>query len=244
MRTHLVVQTPLQIMKNFITKLRKSSKMSQEDLARKLGISRPTLISIEKGTRDLTIGELRKISKIFDIPIEVILNKEFSIIKKVDYQNFSQLSLKRFRNLILQCIKYGSSNSDGKITKTKLAKLVYLCDFANYYKFLTPISGFEYRKLAQGPVAIQFFDIIDSEESICVEIKSRAMMISLNEEPEESILSKDEEKIVKAVCKKWKKAKTQEIVDFTHEQIPWKVCKDGEVIPYTLINSEAPENVY
>ena len=231
-------------MKNFITRLRKLNKLSQEELAKKIGISRPTLIAVEKGERDITYSELKKMSKIFDIPMEIILDDELSADKKVDCQNYSKKSLKRFRNLVLQCIKYGSDDKDLKITKTKLAKLVYLCDFANYHKFLTPISGFEYRKLAQGPVPIQFFDIIDSEESICVVSSGRAMMISLNEEPEESVLSADEEKIIKAVCKKWKSAKTQEVVDFTHKQLPWSMCKEGEVIPYELINMEEPTNVY
>lgn len=230
-------------MQNFIIKLRKKNKLSQEELAKKIGISRPTLISIEKGDRDITLGELKKISAIFDIPIEIILDEESSVDTKVSSQDFSQKSFKRFHNLILQCIKYGADN-DGKITKTKLAKLVYFCDFASYYKFLKPISGFEYRKLAQGPVAIQFFDIIDTDESIFVESKGKAMMISLNEESQESALSKDEEKIVRSVCKKWKEKNTKEIVEFTHKQIPWKVCRDGEIIPYQLINNEAPEDVY
>ena len=231
-------------MENFITKLRKLNKLSQEDLAKKIGVSRPTLIAIEKGEKDITVSQLKKLSEIFDIPLEILLDDELSVDKKIDYQNFSEQSFKRFRNLVLQCIKYGSDEKDAKITKTKLAKLVYLCDFANYYNFLTPISGFEYRKLAQGPVAIQFFDFIDSEESICVESSGRAMMISLNEEPEDSVLSADEEKIVKAVCMKWKKANTQEVVDFTHKQLPWAMCKEGEAIPYELINMEAPANVY
>lgn len=230
-------------MKDLIIKLRKANKLSQEELAKQIGISRPTLISIEKGDRDITLGELKKISEIFDIPVEIILDEELSLDSKVSAQDFAKQSFKRFHNLILQCIKYGSDD-DGKITKTKLAKLVYLCDFASYYKFLKPISGFDYRKLAQGPVAIQFFDIIDTDESICVESRGRAMLVSLNEQPTQSELNEEEEKIVKSVCAKWKQAKTQEIVDFTHNQIPWKVCRDGEVIPYCLINNEAPEHVY
>jgi transcriptional regulator with XRE-family HTH domain len=208
-----------------------------------MGISRPTLISIEKGKRDITLEELKKISEIFDVPIEIILNENFSIEKKINSQSFTKQAFNRFQNLILQCIKYGA-DEDGKITKTKLAKLVYLCDFASYYNFLKPISGFEYHKLARGPVAIQFFDIIDENESICVESKGRSMMISLNERPEKGVLDSNEENIVKSVCTKWKEKNTKEIVDFTHNQIPWKICKDGDAIPYTLINSEAPDNVY
>ncbi|MBI5152809.1 DUF4065 domain-containing protein [Candidatus Peregrinibacteria bacterium] len=230
-------------MKNLIIKLRKSAGLSQEELSQKIGISRPTLISIEKGERDITLTELKKISEIFDIPIEIILDEELEISQKIDLQKFSEKSFQKFHNLILQCIKYGA-DEDGKITKTKLAKLVYLCDFASYYKFLNPISGFEYRKLDQGPVAIEFFDIIDSNESICVEKKGKAMMVSLVEQPDDNALNPEEQKLVQAVCKKWRKADTQKLVDFTHNQIPWKVCKNREVIPYTLINNEAPENVY
>lgn len=230
-------------MKDLILKLRKSAGMSQEDLSQKLGMSRPTLIAIEKGERDITLGELRKISEIFDIPMEIILDEELGISAKVEAQNSSDKSFRKFHNLILQCIKYGSGE-DGKITKTKLAKLVYLCDFASYYKFLSPISGFEYHKLPQGPVAIEFFDIVESEESICMEKKDKAILLSLAEAPDDTILSPKEQKLVETVCKRWKKSSTQEIVDFTHKQLPWAMCRDREVIPYVLINNEEPDNVY
>lgn len=230
-------------MKDFILKLRKEAGFSQEELSKKLGISRPTLISIEKGERDITLTELKVISETFDIPIEIILDEELSTSEKVDLRNFSVKSFNKFHNLILQCIKYGSAE-DGKITKTKLAKLVYLCDFASYYQSLKPISGFEYRRLAQGPVAIEFFDIIDSDQSVKAEESRGAIMISLVEQPSDSLLDKKELALVKEVCSKWQRASTQEIVEFTHKQLPWKICKDREVIPYTLINNEEPENVY
>ena len=232
-------------MKDFIVKLRKSAGFSQEELAQKLGFSRPTLISIEKGERDITLTELRKISEIFDIPIEIILDEGLEISQKVDSQKFGEKAFSKFHNLVLQCIKYGAG-IDGKITKTKLAKLVYLSDFASYYNFLKPISGFEYRKLPRGPVAIEFFDIIDNDESVSVEKKknSDAIMISLVEQPDDSILDKEELELVKVICKKWKKANTQKIVDFTHRQLSWSMCKDREIIPYELINMESPDNVY
>lgn len=230
-------------MKDFLVKLRKSAGLTQEQLAQKLGVSRPTLVLIEKGDREITLTELTKISQIFDLPLEIILDAAMSLPSKINSQNFGERSLKKFHNLILQCIKYGASD-EGKITKTKLSKLVYLCDFAHYYKTLTPISGFEYHRLARGPVAIEFFDIIDEDESIAWEKNGEAILVKLVEQPDDSVLNKEELALVKEICKKWQKANTQEIVDFTHKQIPWKVCKDREVIPYSLINNEAPENVY
>ncbi|MBL4694465.1 DUF4065 domain-containing protein [Candidatus Gracilibacteria bacterium] len=231
------------MIQNFIFKIRKLNGISQDELAKKMGISRPTLIAIEKGTRDVTLPELKKLSKIFDVPLHIMLDEELKISDQLDAQNARHKSFKKFHNLVLQCVKYGSDD-DGKITKTKLAKLVYLCDFASYYEYLVPISGFEYHRLAQGPVAIEFFDLIDTDESLCVESKGRAMMISLTENPSESSLTADEDVIVKKICLKWKKKNTKEIVEFTHQQIPWATSRVGEVIPYELINMEDSQNVY
>jgi len=157
---------------------------------------------------------------------------------KIENKNY-----KCFRDLVYQCIKFGSG-SDGKIPKTKLAKLVYLSDFLHYYRFLDPISGLEYRRLPQGPVAIQFFDILKEDKNILVENKGRAQLISLKKALNKSTLTKKAKGIVEIVCQKWKNFKTQEIVNFTHNQIPWKVSDEGEKIPYTLINLEEPNNVY
>ncbi len=64
-------------------------------------------------------------------------------------------ALKKLQQIIAHCIVYGAMK-DGKITKTKLAKLVYLVDFAKFYKFLVPMTGFEYKKLPFGPVTVEF----------------------------------------------------------------------------------------
>jgi uncharacterized protein YwgA len=69
-------------------------------------------------------------------------------------------ALKKLQQIIAHCIAYGAMK-DGKITKTKLAKLVYLVDFANFYKFLVHKTGFEYKKLPYGPVTVEFFSILE-----------------------------------------------------------------------------------
>src|SRR3989338_6889371 len=53
--------------------LREQRHFSQEQLADVLGISRPTYMQIEKGERELTISEARKLASIFDISLEDFL---------------------------------------------------------------------------------------------------------------------------------------------------------------------------
>jgi hypothetical protein len=57
-------------------------------------------------------------------------------------------------------------------------------------------------------------------------------------------ISKEEEILMVDIAKKWKDKKTNEIVNFTHNQLPYTLCRDNEIIPYELIIQEDPETVY
>jgi uncharacterized phage-associated protein len=155
--------------------------------------------------------------------------------------------IEKYTQLILHAIKCGA-DQDGKITKTKLAKMVYLSDFAHFYSYLDSISGLKYRHIDYGPVADEYFRIIDQlEESgvISIERKDKANLICLNEVNlfnEE--LTAEEKETIEKVCKKWKHKNTMQIVDFTHKQLPYKLTEPEEIIPYELITQEEVENVY
>lgn len=53
------------MMKNIVRKLRKESKLRQEDLARELGVSRQTIIAIENNKYDPSLELALKISIFF-----------------------------------------------------------------------------------------------------------------------------------------------------------------------------------
>lgn len=59
-------------MKNKLEELRRSNNESQEDLAKFLGVSRQTVISIEKGRYNPSIILAFKIANHFGLPIEEI----------------------------------------------------------------------------------------------------------------------------------------------------------------------------
>lgn len=54
-------------MKNMIKNIRKNNKLTQQQFAKKLGISRNALINYEKGTRKPSVELLLKISEIFNV---------------------------------------------------------------------------------------------------------------------------------------------------------------------------------
>jgi transcriptional regulator with XRE-family HTH domain len=217
-----------------VTKLRNQSGLTQEDVANKLGISRQRWILVEKGERDLSTEELGKLATLFGIDI-------------ADF--FEEIpNLKKFRQMYFACLRY-AANDHGNVPKTKLAKLLYLADFTNFFKELEPMSGVKYRRLEYGPVPDVFFSLTDDlleQGKINIEIIDKgAQMISLRTtDNDTSELTAEEILKIKEICELWKDKPTQEIVNFTHEQKPWKMCRDGEYIPYSLIIQEDPGRVY
>ncbi|MBI2676945.1 MAG: DUF4065 domain-containing protein [Candidatus Yanofskybacteria bacterium] len=222
----------------FIKALRIKRGFSQSELAIKLGMSRPSYIAVEQERKELTLSEAEKLSEIFGVSL-----KEMESGISANYEKYKQMILAYIRN--------AGSKKDGRITKTKLAKLVYLADFAWFYDNLESMSGMQYRKIQYGPVPDSYFRVIDELfEDGQIEInptEDGAMLISQTRNGAKvalSEISKDEEKLIKSISKKWKDKNTQEIVTFTHNQLPYLMANDEEFVSYGLITQENPEDVY
>ena len=228
---------------NNIEQARLACGYTQEQVAHAIGLSRPTYINIESGKKELTVRQAEALSSMLRISMDDILGVSdgtsvFSDVLK---------STEKYKQMILNSLKAGA-DGDGKITKTKLAKLVYLADFIWYYLNSKPMSGMTYRKLPRGPVADVYFRALDELEedgTIIRELKGKAVLFSLVEQGAPySRLSVDELDLIEKIGKAWSSKSTNDIVSFTHDQLPWQICRDGEVIPYGLITQEEPERVY
>lgn len=64
------------LLKNEVYKYRKQRKMTQEDLAKKVGVTRQTIISIEQGKYIASLPLALKIAKTFEMPVEEIFMVE------------------------------------------------------------------------------------------------------------------------------------------------------------------------
>ncbi len=224
----------------FIKKLRTEKGLSQEQVATALGMSRPTYTAIESGKHDLDVEEAKKLASLFDIGIAELLS---GIIPDID----------KYKQMILLYLRMNMS-PDGKIPKTKLAKLLYLADFAWFYEHLESMSGMQYRRIAYGPVPDSFFRALDELEvsgKIMIERKTSddkdILLVSETEMNSNEHLHKmgtAETEMIKKIAHKWKDKKTSDIVNFTHNQLPYFLCRENELIPYELITQEDPDKVY
>ena len=119
--------------------LREQKHFSQEQLADELSISRPTYMQIEKGERELTISEARKLASIFGLSLESFLEnaipRESEVALESDKREkeesirivMPRANVKKFKEVLLYVLsKVGAKPNIGE---TALYKLLYFIDF-------------------------------------------------------------------------------------------------------------------
>ena len=68
--------------------LRKSKKMSQPELAKKLNKSESAIQMWETGYRSPTMGTVQQLSDIFNVPINELINTDIQNVEKVDKNSY------------------------------------------------------------------------------------------------------------------------------------------------------------
>ncbi|MGV9001334.1 MAG: helix-turn-helix domain-containing protein [Candidatus Saccharimonadaceae bacterium] len=225
--------------------LRRKKGYTQSQVAEAIGFSRPTYAQVETGQKDVTLGQADTLAKLFGVSVDDLRTKAEEIQSRVAAQE----TFDKYKQIILNAMEAGADSLDGKITKTKLAKLVYLSDFSWFYNHGDSMSGMAYRRLPRGPVPDAYFRAIDElieDGVIKLEESGRAFMLSMTEKGKapHSRLTVGQRNMIKDIGIAWKDKQTQEIVDFTHSQLPWQICRDSEEIPYGLILQEDRAKVY
>ncbi|MBR2659634.1 helix-turn-helix domain-containing protein [Candidatus Saccharibacteria bacterium] len=222
---------------------RRAKGLTQAQAAEAIGVSRPTYAKIENGEKELTLSQVKVLAKVFGVDIDELLHEAEGT---AEFVNVIEV-LEKYKQMIACMIKYGADD-DGKITKVKLAKLVYMTDFIYYYETCRSMSGVTYIKYPRGPVAEAYFVAVDDLENngvILRENGGEATEFSLVEQSvRRSKISEKEMDVIKAVAKAWRGKSTEEAVEFTHKQLPWVIAYDGGEVPYGLITQEEPEMVY
>ena len=147
-----------------------------------------------------------------------------------------------------------AKQSKKALKKTKLAKLLYFADFVWYYKHLESMSGMSYRKIEFGPVPDSYFSLVEDMEqkgelNVTQVAKDGYHMYEIQETRGSAnttldLLSKEELVLIRKIWKKWEGSNTNEIVNFTHKQMPYMFAEDNEIVSYEIFGQENPDELY
>lgn len=218
--------------------LRQSKGLNQAEIAAELGISRPTYVLMEQGEKEPTLSQLYTLSRLLGVNAgELCINLPARSEAVADYG--------KFKDLVMACITYGADG--GTTTKTKLAILSYLADFAWYNANGRAITGATYRCSSRGPSADDYFRAVDElyeEQAIALEPRGKAMLVRPVEQRAPKNLNEKELSLIQEICQKWRPESTDSIVTFAMDQAPCKLAKPGDPIAYEAILNEPKETLY
>ncbi len=244
-----------------ITELRKMKGLSQEDLAKSVKISRPSLTQIELGNRGVDILELQKLSLVLGFSLDDFMSKDFTASQEVEGKaeakstkaeeriSVPTLQVKKFKNVLLYILERCAGKPN--VGETVLYKLLYFSDFNYYELYEEHLTGANYRKLPYGPVPQNLDTIIGQmiEEGQLQRVKTeyhgypQTRYLPL-EKADLTGLRASEKEIIDRVIEQMSDWSAAAISNYSHKDLPWEVTDEGKDISYELsFYREAPYSV-
>ncbi len=245
------------MLSKFIQQLRKKNNLTQELLASKIGVSRPTYMQIEQGERELTITEAKKLAELFDISFEDFLEgkEEAKTIVKVESKKRQMRKVKKeirisvpqekvdkFRQILFYILKKVGGKPN--VGMTVLYKLLYFIDFDYYEKYEDQLMGLVYLKNHRGPTPLLFENLInDMVKKGDIEIiKSKfyqypqtKYLVNPETEPDLSILNGQEQKHIDWELQRLSDFKANQLTDLSHKDVPWISAENGKPLDYESV---------
>lgn len=244
-----------------IMEIRKKKSLSQEDLAKSIGISRSSLAQIELGNRSVDVLELQQLSLALRFSLDDFMSADFTVNQGIDdlkekivSQTEERISVPsmqvdKFKNVLLYVLERCAGKPN--VGETVLYKLLYFADFNHYELYEEHLTGAQYRKLPYGPVP-QKFDVIMQqmiENGQLQKIKTdyhgypQTRFLPL-EKADLQALKASEKDVIDKVIDQMSDWSATAISNYSHKDMPWLASRDGEIIHYELaFYREAPFSV-
>jgi DNA-binding transcriptional regulator YiaG/uncharacterized phage-associated protein len=155
--------------------------------------------------------------------------------KADDQTGYRKPSLDKFTEMVV----FFTLEAQPNLWKTKINKMLFYADFLNFKKAVQSISGCRYRAIDMGPVPHNFnslFDYISENDHIDIAVTSfpngsigEQFTPHAKRSFDETRLTKEEIETLKEVVSKFKKVKTNEIIEISHQEAAWqKNFKSGK----------------
>jgi transcriptional regulator with XRE-family HTH domain len=235
-----------------ITELRKMKGLSQEELAKKIKMSRPSLAQIELGNRSVDIFELQKLSMVLGFSLDVFMSEDFTAgqdmegntevkpAKTGERISVPALKVDKFKNVLLYILERCAGKPN--VGETVLYKLLYFSDFNYYELYEEHLTGAGYRKLPYGPVPQRMDSIIMQmiENGQLQRVKTdyhgypQTRYLPL-EKADLTELKASEKEIIDRVIEQFSDWSAAAISMYSHKDMPWLASKEGEEINYELV---------
>jgi len=235
----------------FIKKLRLKNSFNQSFVAKHINVSRPTYLQVEKGERELTISEAKKLADLYGLSLDSFLNQQeikIEVSKKVKKKSFDndirisipQNNLEKFKQVLLYILtKIGSKPNIGE---TAIYKLLYFIDFDYYEKYEEQLIGAKYIRNNYGPTPVHFKKVIEDmiKDNQIEEVQSQFF-----EYPQRKYLPKKTPVLTKLngqeiahindVLNRLSDKTAKELSAYSHTDTPWMIKKQGEVLDYESV---------
>ncbi|MBK9731135.1 MAG: DUF4065 domain-containing protein [Chitinophagaceae bacterium] len=235
-----------------ITELRKVKGLSQEDLAKSIKISRPSLAQIELGNRTVDVLEFQKLSMVLGFSLDDFVSKDFfanqdlegkaeTKSKKTDERiSVPSLQVSKFKNVLLYILERCAGKPN--VGETVLYKLLYFSDFNYYELYEEHLTGAKYRKLPYGPVPQKL-------DTIVLQMIDKGQLQRVKTEyhgypqtrylplvkADLTALKASEKEVIDRVIQQMSDWSAAAISNYSHKDMPWLASKEGEEINYELV---------
>lgn len=152
-----------------------------------------------------------------------------------DLHGFRRFNLDRFGDLVA----FIAANSPGAF-KTKVAKLLWLCDFAHFRRYRVSISGLAYARLPYGPAPDHFQSLLGALEELgSIKLKEEwagpyvGEVVSPTLEVDIQDFTEAELDTIRRVLQRFGRLQATELSRLSHDESAWTDRRDGDLIPYT-----------
>ena len=234
-----------------IATLRKAKGYSQEEMAKVLKITRPSLTQIELGNRNISAAELVRLSSVLHISIDKLLGAHFdepTILPERKDKTESRveervaipyLKTEKFKEVLLYVLERSAGKPN--VGETVLYKLMYFIEFNFYERYEEHMIGATFKKLQFGPVPQKMDTILSQME------KDKTIQVMKTDyhgypqkryiplaKPNLKKLNAAEIETIDQVISQLSDFSAKAISDYSHKDMPWKATKEGEIIDYEL----------
>ncbi len=242
-----------------VAAFRKLKGLSQEELSRRIGISRPSLAQVEQGNRNLNVLELQKLAIELGFSMDKFLAKDFQLTEDLETEaveskqevriSIPKLQVGKMKNVLLYLLERCAGKPN--VGETVLYKLLYFADFNYYELYEEHMTGARYRKLPYGPVPQKLSSLLNRmiDDGDLKRVKTayhgfaQTRYLPL-EKSDLTQLKASEKEVLDKVIDQFSDWSASAISDYSHKDMPWLASGEGDDIDYELaFYREAPYSV-